>query len=222
MLYEGRLEAGRVLARALGHLDLGPCVVAGIPRGGAVVAAPIAERLGAPLTVIHTRKLSAPQSPEYAFGAMDEDGQAVVDYKSVVTLGLGEAEVERLKAATAGAIARRVGLYPGPRLRDLLAGRTAVLVDDGLATGLTMQAAIGYAQRHGAEATVVAVPCASERAAYEMKSLLQRDGDRFVCPEVHAEFGAVGEYYRDFGQVADEDVVELLRRAGALHPTASS
>ena len=222
MLYEGRLEAGQVLAQELSHLDLGPCVVAGIPRGGSVVAGPIAQLLGAPLTVVHTRKLSSPQAPEYAFGAMDEDGQAVLDYRSVVTLGLGEAEVERIKAATAGAIARRVGLYPGPRLCDLLPGRTAVLVDDGLATGLTMQAAIGYVQRHGAEATVVAVPCASERAAYEMKSLLQRDGDRFICPEVRPEFGAVGQYYRDFGQVADEDVVELLRRAGALHPTASS
>ena len=216
MRYEGRLEAGKVLASEL-HLELGPCVVAGIPRGGIVVAWPIAELLGAPLTVVHTRKLSSPQAPEYAFGAMDEDGQAVIDYRSVVTLGLGEAEVERIKAAAAGAIARRIGLYPGPRLSDLLPGRTAVLVDDGLATGLTMQAAIGYVQRHGAEATVVAVPCASERAAYELKSLLQRDGDRFVCPEVHADFGAVGDYYREFGQVADEDVVELLKRAGALH-----
>jgi predicted phosphoribosyltransferase len=96
-----------------------------------------------------------------------------------------------------------------------------VLVDDGLATGLTMQAAIGYAQRHGAEATVVAVPCASERAAYEMKSLLQREGDRFICPEVRSEFGAVSEYYRDFGQIADEEVVEILSRARALHPALS-
>ena len=221
MHYPGRLEAGQVLARMLRHLDLGPCVVAGIPCGGGVVAGPIAEVLSAPLTIVHTRKLSSPQAPEYAFGAMDEDGQAVLDYRSVVTLGLGETEVERIKAAAAMAIARQVGLYPGPRLRDLLPGRTAVLVDDGLATGLTMQAAIGYAQRHGAEATVVAVPCASERAAYEMKSLLQREGDRFICPEVRSEFGAVGECYRDFGQIADEEVVEILSRARALHPALS-
>ena len=221
MVYEGRLEAGKVLASEL-RAQLGPCVVAGIPRGGMIVAGPIALLLGAPLTVVHTRKLSSPQAPEYAFGAMDEDGQAVLDYRSVVTLGLGEPEVERIKAVTAGTIARRIGLYPGPRLCDLLPGRTAVLVDDGLATGLTMQAAIGYAQRHGAEATVVAVPCASERAAYEMKSLLQREGDLFVCPEIRSDFGAVGDYYRDFGQVADEDVVDLLRRAGALHPRPSS
>ncbi|HVQ31725.1 MAG TPA: phosphoribosyltransferase family protein, partial [Vicinamibacteria bacterium] len=201
--------------------ELGPCVVAGIPCGGGVVAGPIAEVLGAPLTIVHTRKLSSPQAPEYAFGAMDEDGQVVIDYRSVVTLGLGETEVERIKAAAAIAIARQVGLYPGPRLRDLLPGRTAVLVDDGLATGLTMQAAIGYAQRHGAEATVVAVPCASERASYEMKSLLQREGDRFICPEVRSEFGSVGECYRDFGQVADEEVVEILSRARALHPALS-
>src|SRR6185295_16909009 len=122
MHYPGRLEAGQVLARMLRHLDLGPCVVAGIPCGGGVVAGPIAEVLGAPLTIVHTRKLSSPQAPEYAFGAMDEDGQAVLDYRSVVTLGLGETEVERIKAAAAIPIARQVALYPGPRLRDLLSG----------------------------------------------------------------------------------------------------
>ena len=220
MRYEGRLEAGKVLAREL-HLELGPCVVAGIPRGGIVVAWPIAELLDAPLTVVHTRKLSSPQAPEYAFGAMDEDGHAVIDYRSVVTLGLGEAEVERIKAAAAGAIARRIGLYPGPRLKDLLPGRTAVLVDDGLATGLTMQAAIGYVQRHGGEATVVAVPCASERAAYELQSLLQREGDRFVCPWVDPLFRAVGEYYQEFGQVEDADVAAALQRAASAHRVAA-
>jgi predicted phosphoribosyltransferase len=210
MRYEGREEAGRILAGELRLLELGPCVVAGIPRGGIIVASEVAQRLHAPLTAIHTRKLSSPQAPEFAFGAMDEDGHAVLDYRSVVSLGLGENEIERVKAEVAGEIARRAQSYPGKHLRDLLPGRTVVIVDDGLATGLTVQVAVGYALRHGAEAIVVAVPCASERAAYELKSLLKRPEDRFICPLVDPEFGSVGEHYRHFPEVEDEEVAERL------------
>jgi putative phosphoribosyl transferase len=130
----------------------------------------------------------------------------------VVTLGLGETDVEEVKAAVAREVARRAREYPGRRLVDYLPAPTVVIVDDGLATGLTMQAAIGYVQRHGAEAVVVAVPCASERAAFEVRSLLQRPGDRFVCPIVDPEFGAVGEHYRDFRQVTDDEVTRVLGR----------
>ena len=216
MRYEGRLEAGRVLAGELWKLELGPCIVAGIPRGGIIVARPIAERLDAPLAAVHTRKLSSPQAPEYAFGAMDEDGHAVIEYRSVVALGLGEVEVEQVKATVAREVARRARLYPGRRLADYLPAPTVVLVDDGLATGLTMQAAIGYAQRHGAEAIVVAVPCGSERAAYEVRSLLQRPADHFLCPVVDSEFRAVGEYYSDFPQVTDDEVVTILDRVAPM------
>jgi putative phosphoribosyl transferase len=210
MRYEGRLEAGRVLAGELWKLELGPCIVAGIPRGGIIVARPIAERLGAPLAAVHTRKLSSPPASEYAFGAMDEDGHAVIEYRSVVALGLGELEVEQVKATVAREVTRRARLYPGRRLAEYLPAPTVVLVDDGLATGLTVQAAIGYARRHGTEGIVVAVPCASERAAYEVRSLLQRPADRFVCPLVDPEFRAVGQYYRDFQQVSDEEVAQVL------------
>jgi putative phosphoribosyl transferase len=213
MRYEGRQEAGRVLARELQHLEFGPCLVAGIPRGGIIVAREVADCLRAPLTAIHTRKLSSPQAPEFAFGAMDEDGHAVLDYRSVVSLGLGENEIEQVKADVAREIARRAESYPGPRLRELLPGRTVVIVDDGLATGFTAQVAMGYALRHGAEAIVVAVPCASERAAYELKSLLKRPEDRFICPLVDPEFTSVGEHYRHFPEVEDEEVRERLAPA---------
>jgi predicted phosphoribosyltransferase len=208
--YEGREAAGRVLARELRDLERRPCVVAGIPRGGILVAEPIADALGAPLTAVHARKLPSPQAPEVAFGAMDEDGHAVLDYRSVVSLGVGEGEIERTNAAVAREVARRAEWYPGPRLEELLSGRTVVLVDDGLATGLTMQVAVGYALRHGAEGVVVAVPCASERAAYELGSLLKRPGDRFVCPLVDPGFESVGAYYRQFPSVTDEEVERCL------------
>jgi putative phosphoribosyl transferase len=213
MRYEGRPEAGEVLAAELQHMGLGPAVVAGIPRGGLIVAGKVAELLGAPLTAVYARKLTSPAAPEFAFGALDEDGHALLDHRSVVTLGLGETEVERIRQGVAREIARRAVYFGSPRLADLLPGRTAVLVDDGLATGLTMQAAIGYVQRHGAEAVVVAVPCASTRAAYEAKTLLQREGDRFVCPLVDADFRAVGAYYREFPQVTDEQARDVLRAA---------
>jgi putative phosphoribosyl transferase len=218
MRYEGRLEAGRVLADELGRLEVGSCVVAGIPRGGVIVAWPIAERLGAPLAALHTRKLTSPLQPEFAFGAMDEDGHAILDHRSVVSLGLGPAEVARIESEVSEEMARRRGLYPGRPLRDYLPGRTVVLVDDGLATGLTMHAAIAYAQRHGATATVVAVPCASAAAAREVEDALRRRGDRFVCPVVDSDFRAVGDYYLDFHQVADADVTELLARAPSPEP----
>ena len=213
MRYEGRQEAGRILAGELRHLELGPCVVAGIPRGGIIVASEVAQLLHAPLAAIHTRKLSSPQAPQFAFGAMDEDGHAVLDYRSVVSLGLGENEIELVKAEVAGEIARRAKSYPGKHLRDLLPGRTVVIVDDGLATGLTVQVAVGYALHHGAEAIVVAVPCASERAAYELKSLLKRPEDRFICPLVDPEFRSVGEHYRHFPEVEDEEAAERLAPA---------
>ena len=211
--YEGRRDAGQALLEELRDLKLGPCVIAGIPRGGMVVAAEIAHGLGAPLAAIHARKLSSPQAPELAFGAMDEDGHVVLDYRSVVALGVGEAEITRVKREVAREVGRRLEEYPGQRLKELLPGRTVVLVDDGLATGLTMQAAVGYALRSGAEAVVVAVPCASERAAHEVRSLLKRPEDRFVCPLVDAEFRSVGEYYRNFPQVLDQEVAERMGRA---------
>jgi len=207
MRYEGRLDAGRILADEVSRLELGPdVVVAGIARGGVVVARPIAERLGASLTAVHTRTLCSPLQPEFAFGAMDEDGHAILDYRAMVTLGLGESEVEAIKAKVAGEIAQPAASHLGLGLAAYLPGRTVVLVDDGLATGLTMQAAITYAQRHGAPATVVAVPCASDRAFYEVRSLLARAGDHLICPVVDADFRVVGDYYADFHSVANEEV----------------
>ena len=101
MRYRGRLDAGHALAAELEDLAVGPCVVAGIPRGGVIVARPIADRLGAPLTALHTRKLTAPIAPEVAFGAVDEDGHVVIDYATSVSLGLGDADVVRIKAEVA-------------------------------------------------------------------------------------------------------------------------
>lgn len=219
MRFRRRLDAGLALAERL-DLDLGglaPCLVAGIPRGGIAVAAPIAEHLHAPLVAIHTRRLSPPHEPALAFGALDEDGHALIDHGAVVAFGLGSADVERIKAETGQELARRRRVYPAPSAE--LGGKTVVIVDEGLGNGLPVAVAIAYAQRHEAAATIVAIPCASLFAAQEIRSLLKRKNDRFVCLDVDPSFKTVADYYMDFGDVSDFEVARLLNDFGSPRAT---
>lgn len=209
MTFQDRAEAGRKLAEALAPIVKPPCVVAGIPRGGVAVALPIVERFHVPLTVVYARKLTAPVAPEFAFGAIDEDGHTIVNAPSVAMLELSPAEVEQAKARVAKEIRRRMATYGVPALERYLPGAAVVLVDDGLATGLTMRAALEYARRHGAREVIVAVPCASTSAAHEF----ERTADRFVSLLVDPDFMAVGEYYRDFSPVSDDEVIAMLAAA---------
>ena len=208
MRFRDRAHAGRELAEALAPVWKPPCVVAAIPRGGVSVAVPIVERFRAPLTVVYARKLTAPIAPEFAFGAIDEDGRAIVDGRSVAMLGLSPADVEKAKERVAKEIQRRMATYGVPPLATLLPGAAVVLVDDGLATGLTMRAALEYARRHGAREIIVAVPCAAEQAAREF----ERAADRFVSLTVDPDFMAVGQYYMDFSPVSDDEVIAMLAR----------
>jgi predicted phosphoribosyltransferase/dienelactone hydrolase len=209
MIFRDREEAGRALAARLVPLISPPCVVAAIPRGGVAVALPIVERLGVPLTVVYARKLTAPFAPEFAFGALDEDGEAIADRTSIAVLGLSPDDIEKAKVRVGGEIRRRMALYRVPPLAHYLPGAAVVLVDDGLATGLTMRAALLYARRHGAAGITVAAPCASAQAAERFR----READHFVSLTVDVDFRAVGEYYADFSPVSDEDVVLMLARS---------
>jgi len=222
VLYEGRLEAGQVLAGVLRRLELGPCVVAGIPRGGIVVAEPIAQQLGAPLVAVSARKLSTPEAPDCPFGAVDEDGNAVLDHRTMVMLGLGASDVDEIKTGAAEEMARRLAAHRGPRLSDCAPGRTVVIVDDGLVSGLSMRVAIACARRHGARGTVVAVPCASDRASFEVGSLLCETHDRLVCPRGDPCLLSEGDYYRDLLEVSDEDVAQILENAAATCPASDN
>lgn len=206
--FVNREAAGQALVAELAGVVTGPAVVVAVPRGGVAVALPIAERLKAPLTVVYARKLTAPVAPELAFGALDEDGEATLDATTLAMLGLGGDDVERARTRVAGEIRRRMALYGAPPLSTFLPGKTVVLVDDGLATGLTMRAAVAYARRHGALEVVVAVPCASTPAAERFR----RDADRFVGLVVDPEFVAVSQYYVDFSPVTDDEVVALLAK----------
>jgi len=210
MTFRDRTDAGRLLADALVPAPAPPFVVGAIPRGGVTVALPLVERFRAPLTLVYAGKLTAAVAPEFAFGALDEDGEAHVEAESVAMLGLSPADVEEAKARVRGEIERRMAAYGAPSLGAQLPGPGVVLVDDGLATGLTMRVALAYARRHGAREVTVAVPCASAQAAREF----ERAADRFVGLVVDPAFQAVGQYYLDFSPVPDDEVRAMLARAG--------
>ena len=209
MTFRDRTDAGRRLAEALAGRLEPPVVIAAIPRGGVAVALPIVERFRVPLAVVYARKLTAPIAPEFAFGAIDEDGHVTLDAGSVRMLGLQPADTERAKERVAAEIRRRMAAYRVPPLTAYLPDAEVVLVDDGLATGLTMRAALDSARRHGARKITVAVPCASVAAADEFR----RTADRFVSLVVDPDFMAVGQYYDDFSPVSDDEVLAMLARA---------
>ena len=207
-VFKDRMAAGQQLGERLLSLLARPCVVAAIPRGGIAVALPIAERLQRPLAIVHACKLTVPAAPERAFGAVDEDGQALIDHPTVARLELGLEVIESATARVEAEIRRRIALYQAYPLAQCLPGPDVILVDDGLATGLTMHAAVAYARRHGAHEITVAVPCASEEAAARFR----QEADRFVSLIIGDAFGAVGGYYADFATLSDEDVSGMLAR----------
>jgi predicted phosphoribosyltransferase len=206
--YRDREDAGALLAPEVAKVVRGHSVVAAIPRGGIVVAAPVAERLEAPLTLVHARKIALPMAPELAVGGLDEDGEAILDRDRLASLDGGADALATARDRVLGEIERQRGRYGATPLAQLAAGAAVVLVDDGLATGLTMRSAVAYVRRHGAREVIVAVPCASAEAAVRF----EREADRFVCPVVDPFFDAVGSYYQVFDSVSDE---EIERRAGA-------
>jgi putative phosphoribosyl transferase len=203
-----------MLADQLRSIVTPPAVVTAIPRGGVAVAVPIVERLGLPLTVVYARKLTAPVAPELAFGALDEDGEVILETDTVEALGLQPPDIDRAKARVAAEIKRRMDLYRVPPLAHYLPGAHVVLVDDGLATGLTMRAALAYARRHGASQITIAVPCSATQAAERFR----READHFVSLVIDPLFMAVGAYYVDFSPVADDAVLSMLEGARRQAP----
>lgn len=211
MEYASRTAAGRVLAA---HLQdaIDPSddvVVLALPRGGVPVAAEVATALGAPLDVIVARKIGAANQPEYAVAAIAEGGAAVIDRAAVRSSRTSEMQLRRTVSAERQELARRVDAYRGDRDPAAVTGRTAVLVDDGLATGLTAIAAVRSLQAREPARLVVAAPVGSESAV----AALEREADAVVCPLVPQHFRAVGEWYVDFDQTSDDEVLALLAAA---------
>jgi putative phosphoribosyl transferase len=185
-----------------------PPLVLGIPRGGIALAVPVADMLGGELDVVLSRKLRAPYQPELAIGAVSEDGKMALTPEAASLPGVNDRYIREERRRQLAEIARRGQLYRAVRPQATLAGRTVILVDDGIATGATMIAAIHTARAAGAREVVVAVPVGSPERLAAIGPLC----DRLVCLEAPADFLAVGQFYREFPQVEDADVVRLLAR----------
>lgn len=201
--FRDRRDAGRQLARALeGHAGEAGAIVLGLPRGGVIVAGEVARALGLPLDVLVVRKLGTPGREELAMGAIGPGGIRVLNPDVVASLSIPESRIEAVAAAELLELERRERAYRGERPPLDLAGRTAILVDDGLATGATMRAAVAVARSHGAGKIVVAVPCSPRETAREIGEGV----DEFVALTTPPLFFAVGEFYQRFDQTTDEEV----------------
>ena len=207
--YTNRTEAGRELARALRHHAGTDAILFALPRGGLPVADEIARALALPLDVCVVRKLGAPEQPELGFGAIAEGPRLHVDPQLCAHLGLGADDLWAIARRELAEVQRRVRRLRGGRPLPDLRGRTAILVDDGLATGGTMRAAIRAVRKRGARRVVVAVPV----GAPETVAAIARTVDEVVCPLQPAHLYAVGAWYADFRQLLDEDVARILVRA---------
>lgn len=207
-MFRNRQDAGLQLAEKVEALRLRAPVVLGLPRGGVPVAAEVAQRLAAPLDVLVVRKLGAPRNPEYAMGAIGEAGVRVVHENVVRSLKVTDEQLARIEAAERAELERRADRYRGGRPRLDIAGRTVVIVDDGIATGATAEAACEVAELLGAQEIVLATPVAP---ADSMESLGEHV-DEFVALEMPDAFFAVGQAYADFGQTSDDEVIAALER----------
>jgi predicted phosphoribosyltransferase len=209
-VFEDRVDAGRALARALGRRhDLQDAVVLGLPRGGVPVAFEIAQALGLSLDVLVVRKLGLPWQPELAMGAIASGGAVVLNDDVLRLVGRDEKVLQQVQQQELAELARREREFRGARPPLAVKGRTAIVVDDGLATGATMEAAVHALRTLGAQRVVVAVPVASSEARDRIRAV----ADEVVCLEAPWRFSAVGQWYRDFAQTSDAEVTELLARA---------
>lgn len=206
-IFANRQEAGRRLAATLRDLAGNPdVVVLGLPRGGVPVAHEVAEALGAPLDVFVVRKLGAPTQPELALGAIASGGVVVLNEEIVRHLGVDATRLQAIIEVERAEIEARDRQYRGNRSPLELAGRTVIVVDDGLATGATMRAAVAAVRQRGASEVIVAVPVAAPEAV----DTLLRDAARVAVISTPPDFIAVGRWYRDFLQVTDDEVRRLL------------
>lgn len=213
MRFGDRRDAGRRLAAVLAQETL-PVVVLGLPRGGVPVAAEVARHLRAPMDVLLVRKLGVPFHRELAMGAIGEEGVRVANRDVMSMTGCTEADLDRVEAEERVELERRAAAYRSVRPREPLEGKVALVVDDGIATGATARAACRVARLHGAARVVLAVPVAPAGWRADMGDA----ADAYVAVQEPTHFSAVGEWYWEFGQTSDAEVLELLRGAAAATP----
>ncbi|MGW5648769.1 phosphoribosyltransferase [Saccharopolyspora sp. NPDC003752] len=206
MPFENRRDAGRRLAQQLLHLREADAIVLGLPRGGVPVAYEVARALRAPLDVIVVRKLGVPTHPELGMGAIGEGEVRIINDEVLWKTGVSAKQLDEVERRERVELDRRARLFRVDRRRVDVAGRTAIVVDDGIATGSTAHAACRVAREQGAARVVLAVPVAPPHALERLEEVT----DEQVCLETPGWFMAIGQWYRDFTQTSDAEVVELL------------
>lgn len=215
--YRNRIEAGRSLAEKLtGYAERTDVLVLALPRGGVPVAYEVARSLDAPLDVFLVRKLGVPGHEELALGAIATGGVRLLNHGVVRSMGISPQVIDEIAASEQAELERRAREYRGDRPPPDVRGKTVILIDDGLATGASMRAAIAALRQGEPARIVVAVPIASPSICDEFRD----EVDEVVCARTPDPFYAVGMWYDDFSQTSDEEVRDLLQRAGAWHPAA--
>ncbi len=205
--FADRRDAGRLLAERLTAVAGEAPIVVALPRGGVPVAQEVAAALGAPLEVLVVRKLGAPHNPEYGIGAIAEGGMRVIDAEAIAVLGIDGGTINSIVEREAAELDRRVAAYRRGRAPLDLEGRTVVVVDDGVATGVTDTAALRAVRRGRPRRVILAVPVCAPEAALR----LREEADEVICLRTPALLYGVGQWYRDFSQVSDNEVVAALR-----------
>ncbi|MBI3859630.1 MAG: phosphoribosyltransferase [Thaumarchaeota archaeon] len=211
MIFRDRVDAGRKLGDALKDMKGTDVVVLGIPRGGVVVANEVAELIGAPLDVVVTRKIEAPGEPEYALGAVTQEGEVIIDRQAAESLGASEEYLRKQIALKREEVKDRTKRFRGDAPYPQLGGKTVLIVDDGIATGSSVGAAVMSVKKLGPREVVVAVPVAPAGAL----ETLAEDGNRVVCLHTPESFLAIGEFYSSFEQVDDDEVKRILEESRA-------
>jgi predicted phosphoribosyltransferase len=208
VLFKDRVEAGRRLAAALSEFKGKDTIVLGIPRGGVVVASEVAKGLGAPLDIVVTRKIEAPGEPEYALGAVTQEGDVIMDRQAAESLGASkdylDNQIRQKREEVKDRLRTLRGDAPYARLED----KVVIIVDDGIATGSSVGAAVMSVKKRGPKKVIVATPVAPASTV----EMLSEDGTKVVALETPADFLAIGEFYSDFDQVEDGEVRRILGR----------
>lgn len=208
-IYKDRFKAGQVLARILKEKDIADGVIMAIPRGGVVVAAQVSEALKLPLDIIIPRKIGAPRNPEFAIGAVTQDGTVILAENEYLLQMTGKEAINKIIEKEIHEIKRRMIMYRGNVDYPDYTGKTIIIVDDGIATGFTTRAAVMSIKKvMNPERTILAVPVAPAGAIQSLDEYV----DEIICPLVPEPFYAVGQFYENFDQVPDDMVIQLLSK----------
>jgi predicted phosphoribosyltransferase len=209
--FRDRAEAGNLLSERLAKKGYDPAIVLGIPRGGIILADIVAKKLGADFDIVIPRKMGAPDNEELAIGAVMEDGTSYINRYIVNALRIPQDYIENEKARQAAEIRRRSAIYRKPARYDI-AGKNAILVDDGIATGATVIASARWARKQNPLSLTVAVPVAPPQSV----EILEQEADSVIVLHTPRDFSSVGQFYEEFAPVSDEQVMQIMRSRGLL------